>query len=87
MKVLIENYFGNDVLTLNFYELDVNISDERLKTIGSISNKFGYGVADIDSDEDNLPYIRLQEDNIDNSEKVVKTELINLVTELNKTFL
>jgi hypothetical protein len=87
MIIQIESYFGHDVLTLIFNEKDTQVSDATLLEIDEISNKFGYNLADQDVNEDGAEYVRVQEINVDNSEKVAKTELLNLVGELTKKYL
>jgi len=87
MKIQIENYFGNDILTLIFHEKDVKIDEKIAKEVEKISIKFGYNVADIDVDDDDRLYLRLQEVNCDNSEVVAKTDLLTMVFELNRTYL
>ena len=86
MKIQIENYFGNDILTLVYGEKNANVSTEVIKEIENISSKFGYNI-NIDIDKDCKPYLILQEVNVDNTKEIAKTELLNLVSELNKTFL
>jgi len=87
MKIQIENYFGNDILTLIFHEKDVEIDEKIAKEVEKISIKYGYNVADIDVDDDDRLYLRLQEVNCDNTEIVAKTNLFTMVFELNRTYL
>lgn len=87
MKIQVENYFGNDVLTLNYHQKDVNISKGVQIHVGVIASHYGYDVADVDTDEDGQEFIRVQEVNVDNSEVQGKDELIDMVSEFNKRFL
>jgi hypothetical protein len=87
MNIQIEDYFGNDVVKLNYCLKDKVISDSIVTVIGVISSDCGYGVADIDSDEDDIQYIRLQQGNVDNTEEEEKKDLIELINKLNTKFL
>lgn len=86
MKIQIQNYLGHDILTLSYNEKNVNVSKDRIKEIDDISTKFGYNIT-IDLDKDCKPYLMVKCMNIDNSEEYAKTQLLNLISELNKTFL
>jgi hypothetical protein len=48
---------------------------------------FGYGVADVDLDENNNEFIRLQNNCVDLSEEQEKQDLVNLISKLNNVFL
>ncbi len=52
MKVIIEDYNGNDLFTFN--------SIEWAKINNDVLNAFNCDVADIDTDEEGIKYIRLQ---------------------------
>ena len=52
MKVIIEDYNGNDLFTFN--------SNEWAKINKDVINAFNCNIADIDKDEEGIKYIRLQ---------------------------
>ena len=52
MKVIIEDYNGNDLFTFN--------SNEWAKINKDVINAFNCNIADIDKDEERIKYIRLQ---------------------------
>ena len=85
MKIQIEDYFGNDVLTLEYNQLISNT--ELVDKVETTSLEFGYGVADVDSDENNNEFIRLQNNCVDLSEEQGKQDLVNLISKLNNVFL
>ena len=87
MKIQIENYFGNDVLTLVFNQLNVEISKSRMTAVGTLASTCGYDVADVDIDKDGHQYLRVQEVNVDNTEAEGRRDLLQLVTKLNIHFL
>jgi hypothetical protein len=87
MKIQIENYFGNDILTLRYHQLNVEISKSRMIAVGTLASTCGYDVADIDTDEDGQDYIRVQEVNVDNTEKEGRKDLLELIHKLNTHFL
>lgn len=87
MNIQIEDYFGNDVLKLTFCLKDKVISKDRATAIGIIASTCGYDVADVDTDENGIDVIRVQQVNVDNSEQEEKKDLIKLVTKLNTHFL
>ena len=87
MKIQIENYFGNDVLTLNYNQLDVEISKSRMTAVGILASTCGYDVADIDTDENGHQYLRVQEVNVDNTEAEGRKDLLELIHKLNLHFL
>lgn len=87
MKIQVENYYGNDILTLVYNEKDTVISGERMGEIDALANHFGYDVADLDTDENGHQMIRVQEANVDNSEDNARQDLLNMVTALNKKYL
>ena len=85
MKIQIENYFGNDVLTLNYNQ---KISSKGLQTaVGTLASLVGYDMADIDLDDNGNEYIRLQEVDIDNTEHEGRENLFSLVEKLNRFLL
>jgi len=87
MNIQIEDYFGNDVVKLNYCLKDKVISDSVVTEIGVIASNCGYDVADIDSDEDDIQYIRLQQGNVDNTDEEEKKDLMELVNKFNIRFL
>jgi len=87
MKIKIENYFGNDVLTLVYNELHTEISKSRMTVVGTIASTCGYDVADLDTDENGHQYIRVQEVDIDNTEEEGRKNLLQLASKLNTHFL
>jgi hypothetical protein len=87
MIIQIEDYFGNDIVKLNFCLKDNEISKERFKEIEEISLSNGYSVADVDLDEEDLMFVRVQQTNVDNSEEDEKKELLALINDLNIHFL
>jgi len=82
MKIKIEDYFGNDVLSLNYEQCLVNASDNTIKVIDEISNVHGYSVADVEDD-----YVRVQCDDVVDDYITNKNVLVELVSKLNKHFL
>jgi|TARA_R110002110_G_scaffold27334_5_gene99609 hypothetical protein len=58
MKVIIEDYNGNDLFTFN--------SMEWAKINNDVLNAFNCDIADIDTDEEGIKYIRLQVKEEDN---------------------
>jgi hypothetical protein len=86
MRIQIENYFGNDILKLDFCLKDRVISDNRVELVNEIAEVCGYSVADIDTDEQG-GFIRVQQANVDNSEEEERKELLELVNKLNSQFL
>ena len=83
MKIQIEDYFGNDDIILVFARKSCNISDSDQKTMIAIADKQGYDLADIDIDEDNNKYFRLQQSNSNNP----KDKLLGLIKDLTVEFL
>lgn len=86
MKIKIEDYFGSDVLTLDFKLKDKEIKSDIVTTIEDTGNTYGYNVADVDED-DNEEYLRLQQINVDNTKEEERKDLIKLVNELIIKFL
>jgi hypothetical protein len=85
MKISIEDYFGNEVLILEYKQL------KTTKPLGVVIEvvavELGYNVADFYLDEDDNEYIRLQEVNVDNTEADGRENLINLIKVLNENLL
>jgi hypothetical protein len=59
MKILIEDYFGNDVVALEYKQ--VRPTTVHKKSVGEISESVGYNIADEDQDENGISYLRVQE--------------------------
>lgn len=78
MKICIEDYFGNDVLFLEYRLTFATPKDKTLKVIDEIAGVFGYNVADIEND-----VVRIQ--CIDKADCFTthKKNLLELVTKLN----
>jgi len=84
MKIQIEDYFGNDVMVLEFSQSShTEFTKELINEISEISTPFGYDVADVDADENGNPYIRVQEVN----EKTTKVNLSKLINRLTDEYL
>jgi len=87
MNINIEDYFGNDVVKLNFCLKDKTISQGRIEFVGVIASNCGYSLSDVDCDEDGIDFIRLAQANVDNTTKQEKKDLLKLINNLNKRFL
>ena len=88
MRITIEDYFGNDVITLKYEQFNPAKSIKGLLlAIRTFADIVGYDVADIDEDDDGVEYVRLQEVNVDNSEVEGVRNLTNLLDMLNKHML
>ena len=87
MNIQIEDYFGNDVMKLEYCLKDKLISDGVITVVGVIASNCGYNVADIDCDDNGIDFIRLQQGNVDNTESEEKKDLMKLINNLNKRFL
>ncbi len=91
MKIQIEDYFGNDVIIIDYCLKDKsNVSDVILNTIEGVVHNHGYNIADI---EENT-IIRIQQEEADHSEEQVgklslneEKILLDLVADLNKYLL
>ena len=82
MKIQIEDYFGNDVIKLDFCQIHRYVIRKYFDSIGDIVIKNGYSIADIDTDEEGEEYIRIQQDNVDNSSKEEIDDRLNLIKDL-----
>lgn len=87
MNIQIENYFGNDIMKLDYCQKDKVISKERISEVEGITKEFGYNVSDVDVDENGIDYIRVQEVNVDNSEEQGHKDLLSMINKLNETYL
>lgn len=87
MRIKIEDYFGNDVIVLQFCLKDSEITKrkDRVDKVNEIAIDYGYSVADIDEDEQG-EYIRVQQihvvDDIVDEGTQEKIDLIKLVSNL-----
>lgn len=86
MKIQIEDYFGNDILILNYKLLDGNRFPYNVDKASIIAEKSGYDLADIDTDEDG-DYIRIQQANVDTAIVNEKKDLLQMVSKLNDAFI
>jgi hypothetical protein len=82
MRIIIEDYYGNNVIGLQFFLKDSEISKERANTINSMAIEYGYSVADIDDDEQGQ-YVRVQQ--IDDNQ-TVEVDLDLLISTLTAEF-
>ena len=87
MNIHIEDYFGNDIIKLDYCLKLKEISDTIVEEVGEIGILFGYTIADIDVDDNDIDFIRLQQSNVDNSDSSERTELLKLIRDLNDKFL
>ena len=88
MKIQIEDYYGNDILRLDFRLLNStsDAMEQRIQDIHHVALNYKYSLADVDDDEeDEGEYIRLQQiEDIQN--KKSQKELIGLISELTKKY-
>ena len=82
MKICIENYFGNDVLFLDYRSTFATPKDKTLEVINEIANVLGYNVADIEDD-----VVRVQCMETVDCYNTYKKTISELVTKLNYQFL
>ena len=88
MNIQIEDYFGNDIMKIEYcLKGTTEILREHIEKIEEIEITNGYSIADVDSDENDMTYVRVQCSNVDNSEVDEKQDLINLISKLNESFL
>ena len=71
MKVQFEDYFGNDIIILDF--VDTELDNEILKKINNIS---GYSIADVDDDVVRLQNIEVNENQLINAIKSISEIII-----------
>ena len=83
MTIQIEDYNGNDLITLCYNQISLNRMDEELKVIDKIVQVNGYNVADLEDEW----YFRVQAVEVIEDEVKSKDNLINLIERLNKQFL
>jgi hypothetical protein len=87
MNIQVEDFFGNDVIKLNYCLRNKEISEGKITVVGVIASNCGYNLADVDCDDDGIDFIRLQQANVDNTEIQEKKDLMKLINNLNKRFL
>jgi len=87
MKIQIENYYGNDIVIIKFAEKTTNINTTILVNISAIAEEHGYNLADLDTDENNSEYIRIQQIEIEDSEEQEQLTLVSLITHISTYFL
>jgi len=84
MKIQIENYYGNDIVIIDYCLRDKSeIKEDVLKDIEGIANEKGYNVADVEEGA----LIRVQQENVDNTEEEETKALIELIADLNNYLL
>ena len=86
MRLQIEDYYGNDVIKLEFCLRDRDISErkDRLDEIQHIATKHRYSVADIDEDDDG-EYVRIQQIE-DKQSEATEIDLVMFVSNLTARF-
>jgi len=87
MNIQIENYYGNDVIKLNYCLKDKQISKGNITVVGVLASNCGYDVSDVETDDNGIDFIRVQQVNVDNSEEQEKKDLMELINKLNTHFL
>lgn len=78
MKIEIEDYFGNSVIILEFFNRTFAFWQELLPQLENLSIHYGYDVADYETDT----HMRLQQVNVDNSETEENADLSSLVSSI-----
>ena len=84
MKIQIEDYYGNDIITLRYY--GVRVTSLGLMNIGEIAENARYNIADDYEDEEDNHIVRVQEYDI-NDDNESKKLLLKLINGLNEYFL
>ena len=82
MKIQIEDYFGNEILVLEYKLADPMRFPYNVETVSKLAEDDGYSVNEIDDNN-----IRLQQENVDNALADEKKALKGLITNLNERFL
>ena len=82
MKICIEDYFGNDLLIINYVNTIPTITDNSVKVVDEIANVHGYNVADIEDD-----VIRVQCVDVVDCHNTNKKNLNELVVKLNNQYI
>jgi hypothetical protein len=83
MTIQIEDYYGNDLITLCYNQVLFKKSENEFNLIDEIVQVNGYNVADLDDDV----YYRVQAVEVLDDEVKAKDNLLTLVTRLNNQFL
>lgn len=86
MIIQIEDYFGNDLVRLNYNQIMFKGTNHEFKLIDEIAQVDGYNIADIDRDNVGS-YYRLQAVEIFDDSTKQREQLYSLITRLNKQFL
>lgn len=86
MRIAIENYFGNDIIILDFKNRMNSVDQIVIDDVTEIALNQGYDFADLDEDEQG-EYIRLQEVNVDNSDDDAIKDLLKLVQDLTEKYI
>ena len=86
MRIAIENYFGNDIITLDFKQRFDEVDQIVIDEVEEIATEHGYNFADLEEDEQG-EYIRLQEVNVDNSDDDAIKDLLKLVQDLTEKYI
>jgi len=87
MIIQIEDYFGNDLLTLNYNQVKFKGSENEYKVIDELAQVWGYNIADLDEDENNRTYYRVQAVEIIDDEHKSQVQKLSLVDTFNRHFL
>jgi len=82
MKIQIEDYFGNDYVTINYHNV-WDASDNLINMIENLANPFGYNIADLEDDM----LFRVQCCEVVDDEEINKKTLLRFISELNAKFL
>lgn len=86
MRIAIENYFGNDIIILDFKNMMGSVDQIIIDDVTEIALNQGYDFADLDEDEQG-EYIRLQEVTVDNSDDDALKDLLKLVQDLTEKYI
>lgn len=80
MRIFLEDYFGNDVIKLEFCLRDRKVTNhqDRLDKIQDTVTRFGWSVADTDEDEQG-EYVRVQQVHVIDDEVGNQQEKIDLL--------
>ncbi len=87
MIIQIEDYFGNDLLTLNYNQVKFKGSENEYKVIDELAQVWGYNIADLDVDEDNRTYYRVQAVEVIDDEHKSRVQKLSLADTFNRQFL
>lgn len=87
MNIQVEDFFGNEVIKLNYCLKNKVITDDNIRIVSQIANKCGYNLEELNSDKDGIDFIVLRQVNVDNTESEEKKDLMKIINELNYCFL